>query len=93
VKKIILTAVLLMSLICTAAFAETGVAYNVYHMEGDAMDSLIRATVEVEDSKITAVKFDEDGYWTVTDAVSGATLAGTPNYLLLAQEAYQKAIG
>ena len=230
-KKIILTAVLLMSLICTATFAETGVAYNVYHMEGDAMDSLIRATVEVEDSKITAVKFDEkllpvsfggaegwaelaeeaagsisgnnkiyapasvldgvtwkiaddlsvsnedkgefiayittdeggdwyfaqesaellddegkvistamigtkesiehgvhfwvseitfpgnieaiqefilnngtdytidqiqkneDGYWTVADAVSGATLAGTPNYLLLAQEAYQKAIG
>ena len=33
----------------------------------------------------------EDGFWSVAYAVSGATLAGTPNYLLLAQEAFQKA--
>ena len=224
---------LLLCLLTTAAFAETGIAYNVYHFEGDAVDSLIRATVEVEEGKLTSVSFDEkllpvsfggaegwaelkedaevsgaieggskryapafqldgtawtinedltvtnaekgeliayittdeggewyfaqesadlldadgkmvetvsigtkesiehgvhfwvseitfpgnidaiesfivengvdytedqiqkndEGFWTVADAVSGATLAGTPNYLLLAKEAYEKAIG
>ena len=231
-KKIITVLLALSILLISVACAETGVAYNVYHMDGDAVDSLIRATVEVEDGKITSVIFDEkllpvsfggaegwaelpegveakgeidandkryapafvldgtnwaigedltvsnedkgeliayiitdeggdwyfaqdsaelidvdgneimsgpigtkasiehgvhfwasditfpgnieaienfivengveyalddiakndDGYWTIADAVSGATLAGTPNYLLLAQEAYEKAV-
>ncbi|MDO5377362.1 MAG: hypothetical protein Q4G52_03410 [Clostridia bacterium] len=34
----------------------------------------------------------EDGTWAVADVTTGATLAGTPNYLLIAKEAYQKAI-
>lgn len=33
----------------------------------------------------------EDGIWEVADVTTGATLAGTKNYLLIAQEAYQKA--
>lgn len=33
----------------------------------------------------------EDGTWTVADVTTGATLAGTPNYLLIAKEAYKKA--
>ena len=33
----------------------------------------------------------EDGAWMVADVTTGATLAGTPNYLLLAKEAYEKA--
>lgn len=33
----------------------------------------------------------EDGTWEVADVTTGATLAGTKNYLLIAQEAYQKA--
>lgn len=33
----------------------------------------------------------EDGVWTVADAVTGATLAGTVNYLRIALDAYQNA--
>lgn len=50
---------LALCLMIPAALAETGVAYGVYSMPGEAMDSLIRASVTVEDGKITAVKFDE----------------------------------
>lgn len=34
----------------------------------------------------------EDGTWQVIDATSGATLAGTPNYLNLAKQAYEALI-
>lgn len=51
--------VLLFCLLTATAFAETGIAYNVYHMEGDAVDSLIRATVDVEEGKLASVAFDE----------------------------------
>lgn len=34
---------------------------------------------------------NDDGVWAVADAVTGATLAGTPNYLLIAQKAYANA--
>ena len=33
----------------------------------------------------------EDGAWEVADVTTGATLAGTKNYLLIAQQAYEKA--
>lgn len=33
----------------------------------------------------------EDGVWEVADVTTGATLAGTKNYLLIAQQAYEKA--
>ena len=35
----------------------------------------------------------EDGVWNVADVVTGATLAGTKNYLLIAQRAYENAQG
>lgn len=35
----------------------------------------------------------EDGVWNVADVVTGATLAGTKNYLLIAQRAYANAQG
>lgn len=35
------------------------------------------------------IKQDEDGVWEVCDTVTGATLAGTPNYLNLAKEAVE----
>ncbi|MBQ9263412.1 MAG: hypothetical protein IJ189_04280 [Clostridia bacterium] len=57
-----LTCILLAVILCAfaaAACAETGVAYNVYHMAGESPDSLIRATAEVEDGKLTAIHFDE----------------------------------
>ena len=50
---------LLLAVSACAVLAEAGVAYGVYHMEGESPDSLIRATVEVEDGKIAAVTFDE----------------------------------
>lgn len=34
----------------------------------------------------------EDGVWTCADVVTGATLAGTPNYLRVAKAAYENAI-
>ena len=59
-KRIILPLLLLLVLsLSFGAAAETGVAYGVYHMEGESPDSLIRATVEVADGKLTAVSFDE----------------------------------
>lgn len=33
----------------------------------------------------------EDGVWAVADVSTGATLAGTPNYLTIAQAAYENA--
>lgn len=35
----------------------------------------------------------EDGVWNVADVTTGATLAGTKNYLLIAQRAYENAQG
>ena len=35
----------------------------------------------------------DDGVWNVADVTTGATLAGTKNYLLIAQRAYDKAQG
>lgn len=37
------------------------------------------------------VKKGDDGVWAVADVVTGATLAGTPNYLRIAKDAYAKA--
>lgn len=37
------------------------------------------------------VKKGEDGAWAVADVTTGATLAGTPNYLRIAKDAYAKA--
>lgn len=37
------------------------------------------------------VAMGEDGAWAVADATTGATLAGTPNYLLIARQAYENA--
>lgn len=34
----------------------------------------------------------EDGVWSVADVTTGATLAGTPNYLLIAKRAYDNAV-
>lgn len=59
-KKIlclVLSAVLCMATVC--ALAEQGVAYGVYSLEGEHPDSLIRAVVDTEGGKITAVDFDE----------------------------------
>lgn len=55
--SVVLAAMLLLT--ATVALAEQGVAYGVYSMEGEAMDSLIRATVDMDGDKITAVDFDE----------------------------------
>lgn len=44
--------------------------------------------VEYDDS---AVAKGEDGFWTVADVTTGATLAGTPNYLRIAKAAYENA--
>ncbi len=43
------------------------------------------------DYDMAAVAQGEDGVWAVADTVTGATLAGTPNYLRIAQEAYANA--
>ena len=37
------------------------------------------------------VAMGEDGAWAVADVTTGATLAGTPNYLLLAMQAFENA--
>ena len=37
------------------------------------------------------VAMGEDGAWAVADATTGATLAGTPNYLLIAKRAFDNA--
>ena len=37
------------------------------------------------------IAMGEDGAWAVADVTTGATLAGTPNYLLLAKRAYENA--
>ena len=43
------------------------------------------------DYDLSDVAQGEDGVWAVADTVTGATLAGTPNYLRIAQEAYANA--
>lgn len=37
------------------------------------------------------IAMGEDGAWAVADVTTGATMAGTPNYLLLAKRAYENA--
>lgn len=44
--------------------------------------------VEYDDSTVAK---GEDGFWAVADATTGATLAGTPNYLRIAKAAYENA--
>lgn len=39
----------------------------------------------------SAVSMGEDGAWAVADVTTGATLAGTPNYLRIAKAAYENA--
>lgn len=51
--------VAVLAMLAVSACAEIGVAYGVYRFEGESPDSLIRATVQVEDGKLTAVTFDE----------------------------------
>ena len=58
-KNRILLTLLALLLLCTAALAETGVAYGVYKMEGESPDSLIRATVELEGDTLKSISFDE----------------------------------
>lgn len=41
---------------------------------------------------LDALAKGEDGVWAVADAVTGATLAGTPNYLRIAKAAYENAV-
>lgn len=43
------------------------------------------------DYDLTTAAQDESGVWTVSDTTTGATLAGTTNYLRIAQEAYANA--
>lgn len=43
------------------------------------------------DYDLTTAAQDENGVWTVADTTTGATLAGTTNYLRIAQEAYANA--
>ena len=43
------------------------------------------------DYDLTTAAQDENGVWTVADTTTGATLAGTTNYLRIAQEAYASA--
>jgi len=43
------------------------------------------------DYDLTTAAQDESGVWTVADTTTGATLAGTTNYLRIAQEAYANA--
>lgn len=43
------------------------------------------------DYDVAALDKDENGVWRATDAVTGATLAGTPNYLRVAKAAYENA--
>lgn len=40
---------------------------------------------------VSDITMGGDGAWAVADVTTGATLAGTTNYLLLAKEAYEKA--
>ena len=58
-RTMIFLLTLAICVVSALACAETGVAYGVYRMEGESPDSLIRATVEVEDGKLTSVVFDE----------------------------------
>jgi len=58
-KLVSVILVLTLCLTAVAALAEQGVAYGVYHFEGEHPDSLIRAIVDTEEGKITAVDFDE----------------------------------
>ena len=51
-------------------------------------DFVVANGVEYDDSTVAK---DEDGFWTVADATTGATLAGTPNYLRIAKAAYENA--
>ena len=80
---------------CALAQTTTGTAYGIYSMEGEHADSLIRLTLTCEDGAGTAAQsgeaMGEDGAWAVADVTTGATLAGTPNYLLLAMQAFENA--
>lgn len=77
----------------TKASIEHGVAFWPSEIKFPGNIERICAFLVEQGTAYEATDFakGEDGAWMVADVTTGATLAGTPNYLLLAKEAYEKA--
>lgn len=78
----------------TKASIEHGVAFWPSELKFPGNIEKIAAflTANGVDYAMEDVAKGEDGVWNVADVATGATLAGTPNYLLIAKKAYDRAV-